>query len=509
MLPEGASPAVNTRSDAVEAVPVPLAASSSAVPVNPSPLSQSVMEAPPTPALDTASIPVPPIPSSSTPTPAGPTLSPKKSKKQLAKEAKAQEKAEAAKILAARAAKAKEEAAKKQAEKDAAKKREKEEKERKKMEKKMNKKDGYKSASQPATGTKGPAVAPIPVPAPAPIVAPSTASTGTSNTAVSSSSSPNIGKSQPSTTIPLASGERRNVSMPAGTLLHPTTSAVKGDQPKKTKLGLFGTIRKRFSTMDTSSKASLGKTNIARTPIQLDAPTTAAPIDAPSAVAPVQTVNSAERSSTPPQSTQTGSAAGTNVADTDRSISTAPMASVQKSDTEPAIATSQSIGEPSTPARQPAQPVAIRQSEALPPRTSSIHHTSPSPSRTPHPPTSSDSHASPSTGLRSRNSIQGPRPMPRSGSISSRTHSPPTKSVPVIPPQSAPSGSGESTGLSQVQSHLTSTSSSGTYDSQTPMTSEEEQEQRLGQGEKMGHEDGGAVKREVPGLDLGRVVAAH
>lgn len=162
--------------------------------------------------------------------------------------------------------------------------------------------------------------------------------------------------------------------------------------------------------------------------------------------------------------------------------------------------------------------------EDLPPRSTSIHgspaRVSQSPSRAPPAPPSTDSHSnSPpsSSALRARNSIQGPRPMPRSSSVTSRT----SRTTPILPSAATlDTYSGESTALSQTHSHL---SSSGTYDSQTSqsqsvMTPADELLAGSTEADLKGR---GAVVEEGPAVpergdsadtvrvDYGRSVAAH
>ncbi|KAI9631898.1 uncharacterized protein MKK02DRAFT_41529 [Dioszegia hungarica] len=485
ILPEGASPPFMSRPEATPDMSPTVLATTSA-PIIPSPLSRAVTQDLPTPTppeTDTlppsastdspsagaAAIPIPPIPAS----PPRPVLSTKQSKKQLAKEAKAAEKAESTKLAAERATKMREEAARKQAEKDkakemkeAAKRKEKEDKERRKAEKKAGSSIGLreklKSPSQPRLDM-GRRVEVPPVPA-------QSGSGMSSGSVVGVPFPATMGRAQSTPGQAQVDGTRRNVSMPA----RPPTSSVV-ESSRKPKLGLFGTLRKRFSTVETpsaSNRNTLTSSQSARAPVKLDPPTeeprsstVGASASAPLPISQQYFANPAAPAMVPPQPDFTQSPALSDRGD--------PLAQHQ-----PAV---------QAPVSPPAEVDTVpTQVEDLPPRTTSIHQSPPRGTAAPSPPAS---------GLRPRNSIQGPRPMPRSGSITSRNSmshaSPPLLGAGTLESAgSVPAAGSESgAGLSQVQSHHTS--SAGTYDSresmsgsgsgasgssQTPMTSEGEDE---------------------------------
>jgi hypothetical protein len=360
---------------------VPALQPPSTLPINPSPLSRSVVD---TRSPPPNSVPIPPIPAAV----AQPTLSPKKSKKEMKKEAKAAEKAEATRLSREKAESARQAAIKRQQqreaaakEKDEAKRKEREDKERRKAEKKAK-----SSKTLAPTSAPPPALSrrlssnfgrpPVPTGAGGPVHAnanPAPTHRATQSQTVLS-------------TAPPAQTRTPRLSMPLGSqsAVPPPTSVPVRDEPQskpRNKLGFLGTIKKRLSVMEPLKPQSGGE---ASAPVQ---PQAAAPTPIQSAVqnpmfapaAPQQALGPA----TPPR----------------QNPAITPVAAV-------AIAANSSVPAPVS-------------SPGLPPRSSSFQHTS-----TPPPPilTKSISHETPDRGnspsslQRSRSSLVGPRPMrPSSG----------------------------------------------------------------------------------------------
>lgn len=571
-LPDGASPpalAPGTMSQRVEVDHSPPPAVPNSMPMHPSPLSQSVtqdvtvpvpepapLELPTTETIDSTSSTTPhattpgtprPIPASSTaastntipipPIPADTVkqLTPKRSKKELAKEAKVKEKEEAAKVVAERQKKAREDELKRRAErervikeKEEAKQKEKEEKERKKQQKKANKtglfgrradKDkkeekekaqgqgqGLAKAGVPAAGAAAAgavAVAARPASGTTAVAgpeatkassaehAPKTATAVTAPAPAPTPRSAATAPSKPPPSMPLMAARPSNVQNGGSAAVPPSQEQ---NKPEKKRLGFFGTLKRRFSGQPVT-----------------DAPTNkSAPVSA--AVKPQQqkSANGSAIPATPPKPQPPHTIRGTPSQPVPSTLDPAAV-----------LVTPPRVGnnaEPATPA-----PMAT---SALPPRSTSKS----TPNATPSKPVSAENNlntpasnvvgpgTSPSPVSRHRNSLKGPRPMPRSGSVTSR-HS---RSESVTGPSSGSPGpahaasgsfpftrpvtgiatqnvavddehgltSGESSALSQVPSHITS--SEATYELATPLTSDDDlpRDSKVGMG-------GGRVGKEV------------
>lgn len=389
-LPAGASPAASPSASPMTSpsvVPqartdadIPSLQPPSTLPINPSPLSRSVVD---TRSPPPNSIPVPPIPAAVAV--ATPTLSPKKSKKEMKKEAKAAEKAEATRLSREKAENARQAAIKRQQqreaaakEKDEAKRKEKEDKERRKAEKKAQ-------SSKTLAPTGAPTAAPSrslssnfgrpPISAGASGPAHANPNPATTHRATQSQTM--------LSTAPPAQTRTPRLSMPLGSqaAVPPPTTVPVRDEPQskpRNKLGFIGTIKKRLSIMEplksqSSSEASAPAQRQVAAPLPIQS-AVQNPVFAPSA--PQQALGPA----TPPR----------------QNPAIAPVAAAAM-----AIAANGSV-----PAPVP--------SPGLPPRSSSFQHTS-----TPSPPilTKSISHESPDLGnspsslQRSRSSLVGPRPM--------------------------------------------------------------------------------------------------
>lgn len=297
--------------------PSPAAGTAVSIPVNPSPLSQQ------THANDVAtpkSEQNPPVPTPLPATQSAPaltnaksntaTLATKKSKKDLAKEAKADaqrqkieaQKAEYKRKAEAKAAALQAKSDKKEAEakaKQDAKRKEKEEKEKRKAEK-LAKKTGRSSsfASLPTGGIKKETVPPVP-PIPA-----EHASAASSTTAASAPIPFPRTTSSPNTTKPPSQPRQTAVSMPLDkSIAAPAPRAARPAAPapaptpapalkqQKSRMSLFGTLKKRFSSGPSSSQPAVRlrqaseAANLSSMPKPPVANTATATVNAPAQVA--------------------------------------------------------------------------------------------------------------------------------------------------------------------------------------------------------------------------------
>ncbi|ORY31393.1 hypothetical protein BCR39DRAFT_90766 [Naematelia encephala] len=263
-LPEGAGPpaAAMIGGSAENTSPSTLSRAQSSPLSQPADLQSSVSVSPTPP-------PMPAVPAVATTTAS--VISPKKSKKELAKEAKAAEKVELQRVARERAAAARQEALKKQKEreeavkaKEEAKRKEKEDKARLKAEKKAKKLKSPSNHSLPfrkdKSATPGPSVPPVP-PIPASIPPPVSTSVSDANGAGGEANVP-FPRTASSASMPMAP------SPPSVAPPRPIHASLPIDQrPKappppvepKRKIGFLGTIKKRFSSKggDTRVPASV------------------------------------------------------------------------------------------------------------------------------------------------------------------------------------------------------------------------------------------------------------